>query len=211
MKGSVCFLSIILLIFLLMESVACGGGHNAVPANLPSVSTSSLPNGTVGVAYSSLLQATGGNPPYTWSVNGSMPFGLSLSTAGMITGMPAFAGTSSGLFFQATDSAGAVASKTLSITINAVPVALLVVTKTLPAGTVGETYSFALQATGGAAPYVWALRLGTLPAGLSLSPSTGVISGTPTTAGTSNNLLFQVSDTDSNTALSGNLSLVVNP
>lgn len=52
----------------------------------------------------------------------------------------------------------------------------------LPAGTVGTAYSFTLTATGGVPPYSFVTTAGfTLPAGLSLNSSTGVISGTPTT------------------------------
>src|SRR5215471_15863947 len=53
----------------------------------------------------------------------------------------------------------------------------------LPDGTVGTPYSATLTATGGTAPYTWTLLSGSLPPGLSLSGA-GVISGTPTTAGT---------------------------
>ena len=56
-----------------------------------------------------------------------------------------------------------------------------ITTTTLPDGTVDESYSATLEATGGEAPYSWSLASGTLPAGLTLS-SVGVVSGTPTTA-----------------------------
>jgi acid phosphatase len=69
---------------------------------------------------------------------------------------------------------------------------LAVSTSGLPAGTVTVPYSAQLNATGGAAPYAWTLSTGSLTAGLTLS-STGVISGTPTTAGTSS---FTVQVTD---------------
>ena len=54
----------------------------------------------------------------------------------------------------------------------------------LPNGTTGIAYSQALTATAGFPPYAWSISSGALPAGLTLSTSTGVISGTPTAAGT---------------------------
>jgi hypothetical protein len=61
---------------------------------------------------------------------------------------------------------------------------LTITTASLPGGTVATAYSATLAATGGTSPYTWSLSAGTLPAGLTLSQSTGVISGTPTAAGT---------------------------
>jgi hypothetical protein len=57
-------------------------------------------------------------------------------------------------------------------------------TTSLPAAIVGAVYSSQLSATGGLTPYTWGLDAGNLPAGLTLS-STGLISGTPTTSGSS--------------------------
>jgi hypothetical protein len=73
------------------------------------------------------------------------------------------------------------------------PVPLAITTSSLPSGTVGTAYSQTLAATGGKAPRTWSLASGTLPAGLSLGASTGVISGTPTAAGTAS---FTVRVTD---------------
>jgi hypothetical protein len=61
---------------------------------------------------------------------------------------------------------------------------LQVTTATLPGGTVGTSYSAALNATGGTAPYTWSVVSGSLPAGLTLSTG-GSISGTPKSAGQS--------------------------
>jgi hypothetical protein len=65
------------------------------------------------------------------------------------------------------------------------PAALAIATTSMPAGRVGAFYSSALKATGGLTPYLWARTSGALPGGLSLNALTGVVSGTPTTAGAS--------------------------
>lgn len=67
-------------------------------------------------------------------------------------------------------------------------------TGALPNGQVGIAYSATLGATGGTAPYAWSLTSGVLPAGLSLSASTGAISGTPTAVATATPLTFMVKD-----------------
>jgi hypothetical protein len=63
--------------------------------------------------------------------------------------------------------------------------ALSVTTSTLSSGTFGSPYSASLSASGGAGTYAWSVSSGSLPAGLTLSSSTGSISGTPTAAGVS--------------------------
>ena len=83
---------------------------------------------------------------------------------------------------------------------------LAVTTASLPGATVSTAYSATLAAAGGTGSgYTWAVTAGSLPAGLSLNASTGVISGTPNAAGTSN-FTVQVTDSGSNTATQ-NLSI----
>jgi hypothetical protein len=67
------------------------------------------------------------------------------------------------------------------------PAAALTITTVspLPSGTVGTAYNQLLEAAGGTAPYSWSVTAGALPAGLNLSAA-GVVSGTPTAAGTFN-------------------------
>lgn len=67
----------------------------AITSNYPLVvTTQSLPSAIVGVFYSATLSASGGVPPYTWTViSGALPPGLSLDTAGNITGTPTTQGT----------------------------------------------------------------------------------------------------------------------
>jgi len=78
------------------------------------ITTSSLPNGTAGTAYSATLNASGGTPPYTWTESGALPAGLTLSSTGTISGTPTTSGTSS-FVVQVTDSNSATATKGLSI------------------------------------------------------------------------------------------------
>ncbi len=63
---------------------------------------------------------------------------------------------------------------------------VLILTTALPQATVGQAYSTQLQAQGGTPPIVWSVIGGSLPNGLALNGSTGFITGTPTTSGTSN-------------------------
>ena len=71
---------------------------------------------------------------------------------------------------------------TISITINCVPLTMITASP-LPSGTVGQAYSRQIQTSGGVAPITYSIISGTLPTGLSLNSSTGMISGTPSASG----------------------------
>ncbi len=158
--------------------------------------TSPLTDGTVGSAYSQTLAATGGTSPYTWTtLSGTLPTGLALSSGGVLSGTPTAAGTFN-FTVQVTDSASATATKAFAVTIGTS--VSITTTSPLTGGTVGSAYSQTLAATGGTSPYTWTTLSGTLPTGLALS-SGGVLSGTPTAAGTFN-FTVQVTDSASATA-----------
>ncbi len=146
----------------------------------PSITTTALPNGTVGIAYSQTLAATGGKSPYTWSIqSGNLPAGLTLdSSSGAITGTPTGAGNSGTIKFKVVDNLGGTATKDLSINI---VVPLTITTTSLAGGLINTPYSQTLAAVGGVTPYTWSIATGNLPDGLSLNASTGAITGTPTT------------------------------
>jgi hypothetical protein len=96
----------------------------AGPALAVTVSTSSLPSGTVGRSYADTVQAAGGTAPIVWSIaEGSLPSGLSIDAgSGAITGIPGAIGTSA-FVVLATDALSDTASSPLSITIDGVPAA----------------------------------------------------------------------------------------
>jgi hypothetical protein len=166
----------------------------------PTITTTTLPNGSLGTPYNQTLTATG-TTPITWSqTGGDLPNGLTLSTNGVISGTPTTAGTFS-FTAKATNSAGS-NSKTLSITIAIPPV---ITTNDLPSGTTGTSYNQTLAVTG-TTPITWSVSSGSLPNGLTLSASSGVISGNPTTAGTFN---FTVKATNSAGSDTKALSIII--
>jgi len=148
------------------------------------ITTSSLPPGTVLQSYTATLTAAGGTGTQTWDLaSGSLPLGLTLSSAGVITGTPALAGTSSPTFrVQDSGAPQQTATKQLSMTIN-LPTAPNITTTTLPAGSLTVAYNQTVSATGGIGTLVWSVTGGALPPGLTLNASTGNISGTPTSMG----------------------------
>ncbi len=183
----------------------------SVVAALPpplGISTSSLPDGTVGVAYNATVSATGGTPGYSWSiVSGSLPAGMTMAaSSGQISGTPSAAAAYS-FTLQVTDSGSPAQAATHSYSVNVAANPPVITTTSLVAAVQNSPYTSTLSASGGVPPYNWSLASGSLPPGLTLS-SAGVISGTPTVSGTSS-FTVGVADADNQT-VSQPLSITVN-
>jgi hypothetical protein len=150
------------------------------------ITTTSLVQGTNGSFYTQTIQATGGQPPYHWSIpnySANPPPNLTLATNGVLSGALATNGTYS-FVVEVADAAANTFDQTLMLNIVNPPLPPVVITNVaLPSGTVGATYSAQLGATGGQAPYNWQLAAGSAnpPAGLTLYSSSGLISGIPVT------------------------------
>ncbi|QER96454.1 autotransporter domain-containing protein [Xanthomonas phaseoli pv. dieffenbachiae] len=158
------------------------------------ISPTSLPAATAGTAYSQTLTASGGTPGYSFVISaGTLPAGMTLNAAGVLSGTP----TASGSFnftVTATDS-GVPTSGSRAYTLTVAGANVTLPATTLPAGTAGQAYSSAITpATGGIAPYSYALTAGALPAGITLNSSSGTLTGTTTSVGSFN---FSVTATDS--------------
>jgi hypothetical protein len=139
-------------------------------------------------------RVTGGKPPFTASVlSGTMPLGLTASTSGdliTLTGAPADLGSFS-FTLRIKDSASSVQTLDQTLTLKVQNV-LKITSQNLKGGLVGRLYSDAVAFVNGTPPLHWgAVNLGQ---GLSIDPSTGSISGTPTEQG---NAFFSVTVTDS--------------
>ncbi len=144
--------------------------------------TTSLADAVTNQGYSQAIQTTGGAAPLQWSIaSGSLPPGMTINGAtGVISGTAATAGTYT-FTTHVVDAAEKTAEHQFTLIV-AQP--LTVTTGTLPNGGRGSSYSQAISATGGRTPYRYTVVSGTPPPGLQLSTTTGVLSGTPTTAGT---------------------------
>lgn len=187
------------------------GAAPAAPVAPAITSSCPLPNGTLNVHYAQTLTATG-TSPISWTLaGGALPNGLSLTSAGAISGIPHHDGVYN--FTLSATNAGGTATQACSITIGLVaPTVAPSITTACPlsSATVGTAYSQAFAATGGAGALSFSISAGALPAGLTLT-SGGVLSGTPTAAGTGT-FTVQVTDSSTPTALTGTkaCSVVVN-
>jgi len=141
----------------------------------PEITTTELPDGQLGQAYTANLEAAGGTAPYTWTAAG-LPAGLSCSAQGVISGTPTQAGGFE-VAVTATDSAAVSDSKTMQLRVHG---PLELTTTGLAEGEMGQAYSATLTAAGGTSPYSWTAT--GLPSGLTCSAG-GVISGAPTQSG----------------------------
>ncbi len=146
------------------------------PAAL-AISTASLPDGVVGVAYTAAVAANGGVKPYTFTITG-LPGGVTANNAGAISGAPNATGTFT-VSASVKDNAGSTASATF--TVKVVANAVAITTTSLPNGTVGTAYSASLAASGGSTPLTWSAS--GLPGGLSVSSTSGAVTGTPMAPG----------------------------
>jgi hypothetical protein len=176
------------------QSATSAAGILTVNANcLPiTVAPATLPVGHNGVAYMQTFNSTGGTSPYQYSVTfGALPGGLTLSSAGQLSGLPSAAGTFN-FTVTSTDSFGCTGNISCAVQILSCP-PIAVSPSRLPGGIAATPYAQTVTANGGVPPYSFSLQGGSLPAGVVLSPA-GLISGTPLAHG---QFIFSLSAADS--------------
>jgi hypothetical protein len=164
-----------------------------VPGKLTITSTGGATGslaGAVGTVYSVQLTTSTGIPPYTWSLasGSTLPACLSMTSAGLITSngpLMASCAIDPNITFDVTDSGNPpmTASEQLDLVINPAPAIVFSTTTVPPAtATFGVAYTGTVAASGGVSPLTYSAT--GLPGGLTLNATTGVISGSPTVAGT---------------------------
>jgi len=145
------------------------------PPQIPQLAfvDSSLQAGTMGIAYTRQLSVRNGTAPSFSLASGTLPDGVTLSGSGLLTGIPTKAGTFD-FTVRATDPVATAASQSFSLQIIAPELAIN--PQLLFPATSGIFYSQPISASGGSAPYTFALGGGALPAGLTLG-SDGMLRG----------------------------------
>jgi len=203
------------VIFALFSGCSGGSGTGAPPL---SIGTLSLPGGTVGTAYNQVVQASGGTPPYSWTIAaGSLPGGLQLgatdSNSATVSGTPTAAQNATSFSIEVTDSKNQTASQTFSVGIKNPPGPMISTSPAPPLATATVPYAFTFTAAGGLAPLVWS-EAGDLPSGITFSVE-GTLSGKPAATGSfpisitvtdnlqqTNTISVQISVSDSGISLS---------
>lgn len=165
--------------------ISITGGATAI-----TITTTSLPAASVGVNYNQQLLQSGASSPYWYLASGNLPQGLSLSSSGVISGVPSVAGTASFTVY-CEQSPLTTGSATLNLTVNQGGGTITISPPTLPEAVVGVPFDVQLSASGGTGPYAFQVISGA-PSWLT-PDSSGHLTGTPTEAG-SHTLMISVFD-----------------
>jgi Fibronectin type III domain/Putative Ig domain len=165
---------------IILKTVAAG-----IPAAPVFTAATPPATATAGAAYTYTFTASGTPAPTLKVSSGALPPGLSLdATSGVLSGTPTTAGPAT---FTVTATNGVspdAVTPSITITVNPAQAAPVFTAATPPAtATAGTAYTYTFAASGTPAP-TFHVSSGALPAGLSLNTTTGILSGTPTTAGT---------------------------
>ena len=156
--------------------VALSGTGVAPPA--PVIASSTTASAITGSAFTYSILAT--NSPTSFGASG-LPAGITVNTGnGIISGTPSVSGTFV-VTITATN-AGGTGSQGLSLTITAATIAPSITSAAPVGGTVGTAYTHTFTA-GGTTPVNWSIATGALPPGVTLNAASGILSGTPTAAG----------------------------
>jgi hypothetical protein len=155
------------------------------------IAPATLPSGMTGASYHQVLVASLGTAPYVFGLtSGTLPPGVTLTPDGIVDGVPT-SGGSYPITVGVTDAFGCAGTRDYTLLVDCVPLA--VNAALAPDGLLGASYLAGFTATGGSGAITWSVGSGELPDGLTLTPSSGQLAGTPATPGT---FTFSLTATD---------------
>jgi hypothetical protein len=138
-------------------------------------------------AYGERLYATGGKPPYRFTLRTEqgLPSGVTMTSGGVVSGTTTQQGTQN-FYVEVADSdtPPQTALRELTLTTVAVPGFVKLTSRAAPDGRAGTDYSYTFKTIGGTGTFSWTVKSGELPPGLVLDSAQGLLSGTPSTSGT---------------------------
>ena len=173
------------------------------PSGLPvlSITTTSIPQVVVNTTYNVSLTASGGSGTYSWTADPkSLPPGIMLSQAGLLSGSPTTPGTYN-ISVQVSDSSGQTTQRLLKLIV--LTPQLAIATTALPSAQFNAPYSSVLSATGGTPPYQWLVGTGgVLPIGMNLNSNSGTLSGAPGQVGVWSVPITVIDSTDASATVS---------
>jgi len=199
------------LIALLTLGLAGCGSSSSAP---PSIGVALTPSGTKSIDQAQTVSITAAvandskSAGVTWTVsgtNGSQGTLTNTSTTLATYNTPVSVTSAFTATVTATSVTDTTKSAVLKINVSPLP---SITTTSLAAATAGTAYSATLVEAGGTSPFTWTVSPATLPAGLSLNSSTGVIGGIPTGGG-SGSFTFKVTDASGNSASSQPIPITV--
>lgn len=175
------------------------GGHDAGEMTDPvSLSGAPVTNAIEATEYTHSFSVSGGAPPFQFSLmNGSVPPGLTLTDAGVLTGTPETGGIDGGVYqfrVQVEDSAVPPTKDDAAFTMSVLPLLRIGTKSPLADADSGAQYQDYLYATGGVGTYTWSKVSGTLPQNVSVNSDGTVSSGSQNASGPDGNFVVQVQD-----------------
>ena len=196
-RKAVSLSTVLLLAIAIPALTGCGGGTSSPTAVTITGPASNTIDPGDSASFTAAVTAGPLNAGVLWTLTGCSATSCGTLSNATTTGVTYTAPTTVATAFTVTLTAAAVANSKITgtVTLN-VPINPAITTPAvaLPGATFGAAYSAPLAATGGITPYTWSISQGALPSGLSISSSTGAITGSPTYGGTAT---FTVKLTDS--------------
>ena len=183
-------------------SLGAGFSYNQPPiAVAGSTTTVSVQQGSAITSFNAFASVSNGTTPYTYYVSaGTLPLGITIASGnGLVSGTPTVVQSAANVTFSVKDAINEVASvtSTVGFTVTLAPI-VAVAGNTSPISiqknSAITSFNAFTSVSYGTTPYTYYVSTGTLPPGITINSSSGLVSGTPNTVQSAANVTFSVKD-----------------